>query len=181
MIQWPPHSKIRCFNSAGEVIVASKRSRLDLSESLMLWRESEEPLFCSIEVSVNGKSWSTWNSENVRKIERYIAYDLEFDSFKVKIERASKPGKTSCKRPFKWNLQIVADYGDEALDSSPVSRHSGSRFNAARSDASVKSIQANIEKVFGLPRGCVCLLTPDNKKSRSKLSIKRLRRKWKNG
>lgn len=181
MIQWPPHSKIICFNSNGEIIVTSKRSRLDLSDSLMLRRESDEPLFCSIDVSIKDKDWNTWNSENVRKIENHIAYDLEFDAYKVKIERVSKPGKTLCNKPFKWNLEIVADYGDEEPDSSPARRYSGSRFKAARSDASVKSIQANIEKVFGLPRGCVCLLTSDNKKAKSNSSIKRLRDKWKNG
>jgi hypothetical protein len=181
MIQWPSHSKITCFNSSDEIIAESKRSRLDLSDSLMLWRESDEPLFCSIEVSTKDKNWITWNSENVRKIEIHIAYDLEFDAYKVKIERVSKPGKTLCNKPFKWNLEIVTDYGDEESESSPARRYSGSRFKAARSDASVKSIQESIEKVFGLPRGCVCLLSPNNKKAKSNSSIKGLRDKWKNG
>ena len=170
MIQWPSHSKITCFNSSGEIIAESKRSRLDLSDSLMLWRESDEPLSCSIEVSTKDKDWNTWNSENVRKIESHIAYDLEFDAYKVKIERVSKPGKTLCNKPFKWNLEIVTDYGDEEPESSPARRHSGSRFKAARSDASVKSIQENIEKVFGLPRGCVCLLTPPRCQGSCRLS-----------
>ena len=126
-------------NSRGEIIAVSKRSRLDLSDSLMLRRESEEPLFCSIEVSTKDEGWSTWNSENVRKIEIHIAYDLEFDAYKVKIERVSKPGKTLCSKPFKWNLEIAADYGDDEPDSGPTRKHSGSRFKAARSDASVKS------------------------------------------
>lgn len=181
MIQWPPHSKIACFNSSGETIAASKRSRLDLSDSLMLWRESDKPLLCSIEVSTKDNDWTTWNSENVRKIERHIAYDLEFDGYKVQIERVSKPGRTLCSKPFRWNLEIVADYGDEEPESSPARRYAGSRFKAARSDASVKSIQANIEKVFGHPRGCVCLLMPDDKKAKTSSSIKRLRDKWKNG
>ena len=181
MIQWPPHSKITCFNSSDEVIAVSKRSRLDLSDSLMLWRKSNDPLFCSIEVSTKDEGWSTWNSENVRKIENHIAYDLEFDAYKVKIERVSRPGKTLCSKPFKWNLEIVADYGEDEPDSGPTRKYSGSRFKAARSDASVKSIQASIEKVFGLPRGCVCLLTQENKKANSNSSIKKLRDKWKNG
>jgi hypothetical protein len=183
MIQWPSHSKIICYNSSGEIIAVSKRSRLDLSDSLMLWRESTEPFFCSIEVSTKDKDWNTWNAENVRKIESHIAYDLEFDAYKVKIERVSKPGKTLCNKPFKWNLEIATDYGDEdeEPETSPTRKYSGSRFKAARSDASIKSIQESIEKVFGLPRGCVCLLTPDDKKARSNSSIKRLRDKWKNG
>lgn len=181
MIQWPPHSKITCFNACGEIIAKSKRSRLDLSDSLMLWRKSNEPLCCAIEVSTKDEDWSTWNSENVGKIESHIAYDLNFDGYSVKMERVSKPGKLLCKKPFKWNIEIVADDSDEETESSPSRRYSGSRFKAARSDASVKSIQGNIEKVFGLPSGSVCLLTPENKKAKSSSSIKKLRDKWKNG
>ncbi|MDD3758564.1 MAG: hypothetical protein PHN76_10410 [Advenella sp.] len=181
MNQWPPHSKIACFNSIGEVIAESKRSRLDLSDSLMLWRKSCDPLFCTIEVSTKDKKWKTWNSENVRKIESRIAYDLEFDAYKVKIERLSQPGKTLCDKPFKWNLEITADYDEEDPALNPVNRNSGSRFRAARSDASVKSIQSSIEEVYGLPRGCVCLLTPEKKKASPSSSIKKLRDKWKNG
>lgn len=181
MIQWPPHSKIICFNSSDKVIAESKRSRLDLSDSLMLWRENTEPLLCSIEVSTKDEGWTTWNSENIRKIESHIAYDLEFDGHKVKIERVSKPGKTLCSKSFKWNLEIAVDYGDEEPDPSSTKRYSGSRFRVARSDASVKSIQSRIEKVFGLPYGSVCLLTPENKKANPKSSIKKLRDKWKNG
>jgi hypothetical protein len=180
MNQWPPHSKIKCFNTHDEIIAESKRSRLDLSDSLMLWRESNEPLCCVIEVSTKDKDWVTWNSENVGKIESHITYDLEFDAYKVNIERVSKPGKTLCNKPFRWKLVIDVDYGDEEPESSPTRRYAGSRFKTARSDASVKSIQANIEKVFGLPLGSVCLLTPDNKKAKSNSSIKRLRDKWKN-
>lgn len=47
MIQWPPHSKIICLNSKDEIIAESKRSRLDLSDSLMLWNNT--PFSCSIE------------------------------------------------------------------------------------------------------------------------------------
>lgn len=36
MLQWPPHSKITCFNFKDEVIAESKRSRLDFSDSSAL-------------------------------------------------------------------------------------------------------------------------------------------------
>lgn len=182
MIQWPKHSKIICLNTSGEIIAESKRSRLDLSDSLMLWRQEDDPLKCSIEVSTKAEKWKSWNTENVRKIESHIAYDLEFDAYKVKIERVSTPGKTLCTKPFVWNLEIAADYGDEEHEESTSARtYTGSRFKVARSDASVKSIQSKIEKVFGLPRGSVCLLTPENKKASPKSLIKKLRDRWKNG
>lgn len=178
MIQWPSHSKITCLNINGEIIAESKRSRLDLSDSLMLWRDNSEPLICLIEVSTKDRAWSTWNMENVRKIESHITYDLEFDAYKVKIERISKPGKTLCDKPFRWSLEIWAE--DEP-EQNLGNKYTGLRFKAARSDASVKTIQSEIEKVFGLPRGSVCLLNPDNQKAKATSSIKRLRDKWKNG
>lgn len=179
MIQWPPHSKIICMSSTGDILAKSKRSRLDLSDSLMLRRAGISPLFCSIEVSTRDKNWIVWNSKNVKKIESYIIYDLEFDGYKVKINRISKPGKTLCKNPFKWNLEITVGCSEEDPEFSPKRKQSGSRFNSARSDASIKSIKRSIEKIFGLPRGSVCLLTPNNKKAKSDSSIKKLRESWK--
>lgn len=180
MIQWPPHSKIVCFNSTGNIIAKSKRRRLDLSDSLMLWRVDIQPLLISIEVSTRDKNWNVWNSKNVEKIESHIAYDLGFDGYKVKIDRVSKPAKTLCKNPFRWSLEISIDCSENDAESSPEKRHAASRFNSARNDASIKSIKKSIEKVFGLPRGSVCLLTPNNKKAKSDSSIRKIREDWKN-
>lgn len=178
MIQWPAHSKIICLDSNENVIATSARSRLDLSDSLMLHRDNTNPLSCQIEVLTKSADWTTWNSINVKRIEDHIVYDLEFDGYTVKIDRISKPSRTLCSKPFKWQLEISVDYDDAELgvDKKPV----GTRFKVARSDASVKTIQSNIEKVFGLPRGSVCLLTPEAKKANLRSSIKSLRSKWKN-
>ncbi|WP_152968046.1 hypothetical protein [Achromobacter sp. DMS1] len=179
MIQWPPHSKITCLDFDNKIIAESKRSRLDLSDSLMLHYHEEKPLTCYVEVSTKSKEWKCWNSINVRRVESRIAYDLEFDGYKVKIDRISKPSKALCKRPFRWLLEISADYGDKGL--SEERKSIGTRFRVARGDASIKTIQAEIERIFGLPRGCVCLFTPENKKAKPRSLIKSLRNKWKNG
>lgn len=181
MIQWPSNSKIICFNSNGEIITESKRSRLDLSDTLMLNYNGDEPRQCTIEVSTKAEKWKSWNSDNVRKIENHIKYDLEFDGYNVEIHRVSKPGKTLCSKPFQWSIKITSDYSDDEPENSSTRTSIGSRFKIARSDASVKTIQSQIEKVFGLPKGCVCLLTPENKKSAPRLSIKKMRSRWKNG
>lgn len=175
MNQWPAHSKIKCMDSNGEIIAESARSRLDLSDSLMHTRNS---LLCKVEVSTKSADWTTWNSFSVKRIEDHIIYDLEFDGYTVKIHRLSKPGRTLCSKPFLWELEISTDYGDQELgqDKKPI----GTRFKVARSDASIKTIQSTIEKVFGLPRGCVSLLTPEAKKATPGSSIKSLRNKWKN-
>jgi hypothetical protein len=52
------------------------------------------------------------------------------------------------------------------------------RFRAARSDASVGSIAATIEEVFGLPEGSVGLRGPDKKALRSDATIRTLRKRW---
>lgn len=178
MIQWPAHSKITCLDSNEKIIATSVRSRLDLSDSLMLNRDHQKPLSCQIEVLTKSTDWTTWNSTNVKRIEDHIVYDLEFDGYKVKIDRISKPSKTLCSKPFKWKLEISVDYDDTVLGVDK--KHIGTRFKVARSDASVKTIQSNIEKIFGLPPGSVCLLTPDAKKASLRSSIKSLRNKWKN-
>lgn len=52
------------------------------------------------------------------------------------------------------------------------------RFRIARSDASVESITAKIEEVFGLPEGSVVLEKPDGRKERSDATIQSLREEW---
>jgi hypothetical protein len=175
MNQWPAHSKVICMDANDNVIAESVRSRLDLSDSLMRARNS---LSCKIVASTKSTDWTTWNSRNIKKIEDHIIYDLEFDGYSVKIQRLGKPSRTLCTKPFFWSLEISAAYEDIELGEDKT--QTGTRFKVARSDASVKTIQATIEKVFGLPRGCVCLLTPEAKSASLGSSIKNLRNKWKN-
>ena len=75
MIQWPSNSKIKCFDMDGALIAESKRSRLDLADSLMLTRYVDT-FTCQIEVSTEAASWVSWNSVNVKRIEDHIEYDL---------------------------------------------------------------------------------------------------------
>jgi hypothetical protein len=133
---------------------------------------------CNRQVSTEAASWVSWNSVNVKRIEDHIEYDLTFDGYLVDIERVSKPSRALCSRPFVWKITIKVDIDAEELelDKKPA----GTRFKVARSDASVKTIQSTIERVFGLPSGCVILQTPDKKKAKPSSSIKALRGKWKN-
>ncbi|MCK7544878.1 hypothetical protein MLC59_11970 [Marinobacter bryozoorum] len=147
----------------------------------MLHYSHAGPRVCEIEVSTKSNKWTTWNSKNVKKIEEHIKYDLEYDGYQVILERVSKPGKTLCSKPFTWKLEIDVETLDDDAEQPAPRVLVGSRFKVARSDAKVKTIQSQIEKVFGLPKGCVCLLTPENKKSNPRSSIKKLRRKWKTG
>lgn len=52
----------------------------------------------------------------------------------------------------------------------------GRRFRDARTDASVGSIEKNIEKVFGLPKGSIQINRPDGTNARSDKKIGNLRK-----
>lgn len=52
------------------------------------------------------------------------------------------------------------------------------RYRAAKSDASVGTIQTTIEKLFKLPEGSVKLINPDRSFSKRNQSIRRLRERW---
>lgn len=208
MIQWPPHSKIICKSLDGKVLAKSRRSRLDLSDELMLYCP-EKTLVCVIAVSVNSEYWTTWNTTNVKKIEDHINYDLGFDGYEVNIERISKPGRTLCANPFNWKLEIseenlddyeddgeccdtayaegfAAGYAERSDENSRDNEVNGSsrkskakRFRAANGNATVEKIQSNIEKTFGLPSGSVRLLKPNNKLRTEAGTVKVLRNRWK--
>lgn len=50
------------------------------------------------------------------------------------------------------------------------------RFRSARSDASVSTIRAQIEKDYGLPEGSVQLVKPDGEKIRGHASVGTLKK-----
>jgi hypothetical protein len=52
------------------------------------------------------------------------------------------------------------------------------RFKNFRDDASVASAQEEIERVFGLPEGCVNLKLPSGRRARADKTIGSLRSDW---
>jgi len=48
MLNWPPLSKITCYNMNDEEIASSFRGKLDLADALMLYYYEAEPLECTI-------------------------------------------------------------------------------------------------------------------------------------
>ena len=175
MLNWPPLSKITCYNMSDEEIATSYRGKLDLADSLMLYYFEDEPLECTITVSTKSKKWISWNTENVEKIESHINYDLTEDGYLVEIERVSTPSKKHCTKPFIWRLTITADFDDEE---EVEKNKTGLRYKKARKDASISTIQKQIEKVFGLPEGSAQLV--DSKRAPMKLesTIDDLRQDW---
>lgn len=54
------------------------------------------------------------------------------------------------------------------------------RYRRARSDASLGTLQEEIEKKFGLPPGSVRIVRPDGRKMRTDATVCRLRTTWDN-
>ena len=78
-------------------------------------------------------------------------------------------------------LEVVDDADDfvsEDVLPGNTKVQTASRFRVARSDASVSSIKATIEKNFGLPAGSVALCGPDKKHLRGDALIATLRKRW---
>ncbi|CAI4148625.1 hypothetical protein ALT717_100116 [Alteromonas macleodii] len=174
MLNWPPLSKITCYNMDDEEIASSYRGKLDLADSLMLYYFEAEPLECTITVSTKSKKWVSWNTENVEKIESHINYDLTEDGYLVEIERISTPSKKHCTKPFIWRLTITADDDDEEVEKNKT----GLRYKKARKDASISTIQKQIEKVFGLPEGSAQLLNAKREPMKPESTIDDLRHDW---
>jgi ribosomal protein L23 len=178
MNQWPPKSKIQCFNSNHELIAKSYRGKIDLADELMLNHSSSAPKVAFLSVKTKANSWDCWDKENVGKIEQHITYDLNFDGYEVKIRRLSKVGSIPCEEEFCWELEIT----EEVLQEEKNERDQiPKRFKVARSDASIKSIQRKIEKIFGLPGGSVKLVKRSGKKADDGAKIKDFRDGWKRG
>lgn len=106
---------------------------------------------------------------------------------------ADSAGPTSVK-VARFKLDDVADGEDDDAWGEPgeipdledgqdgpsdkVTMAPGLRFRRARADASIGSIKARIESVFGLPEGSVALCGPDGKVLRSDAKIRTLRKRW---
>jgi len=67
---------------------------------------------------------------------------------------------------------------DQDWGSDNTTQSHGLRFRKARVDASIGTIRAGIERVFGLPEGSVALCGPDGKPLRSDAKVRTLRKRW---
>jgi len=52
------------------------------------------------------------------------------------------------------------------------------RFRSARVDCKVGALESKIAKVFGLPRGCIKIVSPDGKDKRSDATVNNLLAEW---
>jgi hypothetical protein len=122
---WPPFCKINIYKQAPELIFSTVNRGLDLVDSITRNLHEGESKTVFFGLSTVSYLWDTWNQENVRKIEERIKYDLEFDGFKVDIERVTEvipPPRVRrplsklpalCSKQFVWRLNIAVEDIDE--------------------------------------------------------------------
>ena len=59
-----------------------------------------------------------------------------------------------------------------------MAENKGKRTYVARSDSSISTLQANIEKTFGLPEGSIRIVKPSGRAKRADASVQSLCDEW---
>jgi hypothetical protein len=150
-------------------------------------------------LSVRRPRGEAWTRSEAYKLLSVLASDLGFDGydFEPEIKGLETP---VLRLSFQWQIygsslsdqqkgDAVASNekgvgartkGDALEESSPQGKlvRQALRYQAAKSNASVGTIQATIERLLKLPEGSVKLVNPDRTFSRRDQSIKRLRERW---
>jgi hypothetical protein len=86
---------------------SSKRD-LDLADSLMLdWPHASRRVILGMSSQSRAGRWSTWNEENVGRMEYIIRHDLTYDGYRFGLSRLTNVG-IPCVEEFRWALRIVS-------------------------------------------------------------------------
>jgi hypothetical protein len=105
--KWPPFCTILFYEETPEdsapFEVRHDRD-LDLFDAIMLhWGPDERTVFMGL--YTDSKQWALWDDKTLRRIERLIRSDLEFDGCEVEIARFSEAGRP-CEDEMQWKLVI---------------------------------------------------------------------------
>lgn len=193
--KWLPGYAYRILNRDGQEIEplwqypASGPALFDLADTLMLHYWGEQPREAFIELKCKGRRIPvTWTEDEVSRIESLFLEDLEWDGFIVNIARLSLLDKPT-DEPFMWRLDVSEpdlddeddndDNDDELIEEEPSGpKQTPTRYRRVRSDASIFSTLRSIEKVFGLPEGCVLITYRNRRRARSDSNIGAIRKHW---
>jgi hypothetical protein len=102
---WPPRCRLAFYDVHGACLGATTDRDCDLADRLMS-RLNDRTVYLGLRT--NSARWLAWDKQTVSRIEARIRYDLEFDAYRVAIERASPVGRQPipCSTEFRWRLQI---------------------------------------------------------------------------
>ncbi len=102
---WPPRCELRIYDSRGTPIDSSTDRFFDLADNLMHhWPRKTRLVFFGL--STRSTRWSRWDEHSLKEIERRIKYDLEFDGYRVTIDRITDNDSEPCTSEFVWGLKI---------------------------------------------------------------------------
>ncbi|VWC75693.1 hypothetical protein [Burkholderia lata] len=112
---WPPLSRLQFYTTWPYIVRTTEDPFFDLSDALG-WDVSfgvEKVVYMGLRTY--SSDWSVWDGATLRKIEKLIRYDLNFDGFDVVIERTSpelidQGGELAAQRcadEYLWKLTIT--------------------------------------------------------------------------
>lgn len=104
---WPPRTQLTVSMRRGKVVLESRNCRYSLSDQVMLC-SGQNYLTAHLSVSTKADGWTVWNDEALEYVERRIKYDLEFDGYRVSVQRITPVPRrrAPCTTPFQWKLRI---------------------------------------------------------------------------
>jgi hypothetical protein len=112
---WPPLSTLQFYTHPPKRNIFTHDRQFDLSDNLTAGVTPKRGIKCFFGISTLSKDWDIWSEKNLKKIEKHIRYDLNFDGFSVQIERftdpickSTKKKNISCENEFIWRLSIYA-------------------------------------------------------------------------
>lgn len=115
---WPPLSRLNFYRGLPNLILSSEDRMLDLSDRITSKVTPRKGAIVYFGLSTISDDWGVWSEKNLWTIEKAIKYDLEFDGFKVEMERVTdevcpytKKKNKPCTGEFVWKLNISVDYG----------------------------------------------------------------------
>lgn len=104
---WPPFSRLNLYREMPSLRFSVEDRLFDLSDHIGGWGVAY------IGVQTIAIDWREWTEQRLKTIEGLIRDDLEFDGFKVNIERITTEESLPCEQEFLWRLEIEIDYGEE--------------------------------------------------------------------
>ena len=70
---------------------------------MLHWEPNERTVFVGLQTL--SKQWAAWDDKTLRRVERLIRSDLEFDGCEVEITRLTPEGEP-CDQEARWKLVI---------------------------------------------------------------------------
>jgi hypothetical protein len=110
---WPELCQIRIYEEHQGIMLTTTDREFDLADNLMSFYAERVNYFGLSSLSTN--KWGRWDESNIKKIEKLIKTDLEFDGYSVAINRMSETGGY-CSNEFVWRLDIDSPIDDEDND-----------------------------------------------------------------